>query len=343
MASAIQHGTPKVEQLNGRQKAAILMITLGPQLSSEVFRHLRDEDIEQLTMEIANVRNVSSELRDLVVEEFFAMMHAQEYIAQGGMEYAREILEKSLGAERAKSILHRLTASLQVRPFDFARKTDPSQLLGFIQNEHPQTIALILAYLQADQASLILSALSPELQVDVARRLAKLDQTTPEVVEEVEGTLEKKLSAFVTQDVTPAGGIEVAVDVLNRVDRATEKLIMETLEEDDPELAEEIRKRMFVFEDIIMLSDRDLRTVIQEADGRDWQYALKVVSDEVAAKIFKCMSKRQAQIIQEDMEFLGPIRLKDVEDAQQRIVSVIRRLEEAGEIIIARGEDEYVV
>lgn len=343
MASTTHYGTQRTEQLSGRQKAAILMITLGPQLSSQIFRHLRDEDIEQLTMEIANVRNVSAEVRDRVIEEFFAMMHAQDYIAQGGMEYAREVLEKSLGPERARSILQRLTAALQVRPFDFARKTDPAQLLGFIQNEHPQTIALILAYLQPEQASLILSSLSPELQVDVARRLAKLDQTTPEVVEEVEGTLEKKLSAFVTQDVTPAGGIDVAVEVLNRVDRATEKWIMESLEEDDPELAEEIRKRMFVFEDIILLSDRDVRTVIQEADSRDWKYALKVVSDEVAAKIFRSMSKRQAEIIREDMEYLGPIRLKDVEAAQQRIVSVIRRLEEAGKIVIARGEDEYVV
>lgn len=331
-------------RLTGRQKAAVLMITLGPQVSSQVFRHLREEDIEQLTMEIANVRNVQPEVRDQIVEEFYTMVHAEEYIAQGGMDYAREILEKSVGPEKTRNILQRLTASLQVRPFDFARKTDATQLLNFIQNEHPQTIALILAYLDPDQSSMILSALNPELQVDVARRLARLDQTAPEVIEEVEGTLERKLSAFVTQDVAQAGGIDVAVDVLNLVDRGTEKTIMESLEEDDPELAEEIRMRMFIFEDLIQLSDRDLRTVVQEADPRDWQYALKTASEEVTAHIFRNMSRRQAEIIREDMEFLGPIRLKDVEDAQQRIVAVIRKLEEAGEIVIARGgEDEIIL
>jgi len=254
----------EVSTLTGRQKAAILMISLGPEISSEIFKHLTDEEIEQLTLEIANLRRVDVATRSEVLEEFHEMALAREYIARGGIEYAREVLEKGLGAEKANEIINRLTASLQVRPFDFARKTDPAQLLNFIQHEHPQTIALILAYLHADQAGQILSALPPELQVEVARRLATLDRTSPEVLEEIEATLERRLSAFVMQDYTAAGGIDVAVEVLNRVDRATEKTIMDALEEQDPELAEEIKKRMFVFEDIILLSDRDIQQIIRE-------------------------------------------------------------------------------
>ena len=220
----------------------------------------------------------------------------------------------------------------------------PSQLLNFIQHEHPQTIALILAYLNAEQAGQILSALPAQLQVEVAKRLATLDRTSPEVLEEVEATLERRLSTFVTQDFTAAGGIDVAVEILNRVDRATEKTIMDSLEEDDPELAEEIKKRMFVFEDITLLSDRDIQMIIREVDSAEWALALKTASEEVAERIFKNMSKRAADMLKEEMDYLGPVRLRDVEDAQQKIVSIIRRLEEAGEIIVVRsGEDEIVV
>lgn len=333
-----------IEQLSGIQKAAVLLISLGPQISGEVLRHLKDEEIEQLSLEIASIRSVNPEVRDQVFDEFVDMLTAQEFVSQGGMEYAQSLLEQGLGPEKARMVLQRLTATLQVRPFDFARHTDPGQLLSFLQNEHPQTIALILAYLNPEQASLIMSALAPDLQVDVARRLAQLDQTAPEVIEDVENILERKLSAFVSQDTAHAGGVDVAVEILNRVDRSTEKTIMATLEEDDPELAEELRKRMFVFEDIITLTDRDIRTVIQQVDAKDWQYALKTASDSVKSKLFRNMSKRQSEGVLEDMEFLGPVRLKDVEDAQQRVVSIIRRLEEAGEIVIARGgEDEIVV
>jgi flagellar motor switch protein FliG len=334
----------ELSTLTGRQKAAILMISLGPEISSEIFKHLTDEEIEQLTLEIANLRRVDAATRSEVLEEFHEMALAREYIARGGIEYARELLEKGLGAEKANEIINRLTASLQVRPFDFARKTDPAQLLNFIQHEHPQTIALILAYLHAEQAGQILSALPPELQVEVARRLATLDRTSPEVLEEIEATLERRLSAFVMQDYTAAGGIDVAVEVLNRVDRATEKTIMDALEEQDPELAEEIKKRMFVFEDIILLSDRDIQQIIREVDTAEWALALKTASEEVSERIFKNMSKRAAEMLKEEMEYLGPVRLRDVENAQQKIVSIIRRLEEAGEIIVVRGgEDELVV
>jgi flagellar motor switch protein FliG len=279
-----------------------------------------------------------------VIEEFHDLVLAREYLEQGGIEYARELLEKALGPDRAEQIIKRLTASLAVRPFDFARKTDPGQLLNFIQNEHPQTIALILAYLHPEQAGLILSSLSPELQVDVARRVASLDRTTPEVLQEIESTLEQRLSAFVMDDYTVAGGVESIVDILNMVDRATEKTILDSLEEEEPELAEEIRKRMFVFEDIILLDDRSIQKVLREVDSKDLAMALKTASEEVASRIYKNMSKRAAEMLREDIEYMGPVRLRDIEETQQRIVATIRRLEDMGEIIIARGgEDEVIV
>ncbi len=334
----------KLAKMTGRQKAAVLLVSLGPDLSSEVFKHLREEEIEDLTLEIASLRRIQPEIRDQVLEEFHELILAREYLEQGGIEYARELLEKALGVSKARDIINRLTASLQVRPFDFARKTDPGQLFNFIQNEHPQTIALILAYLQPEQAGLILSSLSPELQVDVAKRLAKLERTTPEVLQEIENTLENRLSAFAIDDYTMAGGIEAAVDILNLVDRATEKTILDTLEEDEPELAEEIRKRMFVFEDIITLDDRSIQKVLREVDSKDLALALKTASEEVAARIYKNMSKRAEEMLREDIAYMGPARLRDIEDTQMKIVATIRRLEESGEIVIARGgEDEVIV
>jgi flagellar motor switch protein FliG len=305
---------------------------------------LREEEIEELTYEIASLDRVMPEIREKVAVEFSQLAQARRYITQGGIEQAKEILEKALGPQKATEIIQRLTASLQVRPFDFARKTDPAQLLNFIQHEHPQTIALILAYLHPEQAAVILSALPGESQVEVAKRLAILDRTSPEVLEEIEATLEKKLSSFATQDFTMAGGLETAVSILNRVDRSTEKTIMEALEEDDPELAEEIKKRMFVFEDIVTLDDRSIQRVLREVDSRELALALKAASEEVAERIYKNMSKRAAEMMKEDIEYMGPVRLRDVEEAQQKIVSIIRKLEEAGEIIVARGgEDEIIV
>lgn len=334
----------RMSDLTGKQKAAILLITLGPDVSARVFRHLREDEIEDLTLEIAAQPRVEPEYKDAIMSEFHEMCLASEYISQGGIEYAKEVLEKALGTDRAYEVINRLTASLQVRPFDFARKTDPGQLLNFIQNEHPQTIALIMAYLQPEQAGIILSALPAERQAEVARRLATLDRTSPDVLREIEGTLERKLSSFMVQDFTAAGGVEAAVEVLNRVDRVTERTIMDTLEEEDPELADEIRKRMFLFEDIVKLDDRAIQQVIREVDTRDWALALKTASEEVADRLYKNMSKRAGEMLREDIDYMGPVRLRDVEEAQQRIVSTIRRLEETGEIIISRGgEDEIIV
>lgn len=334
----------KTRDLSGKQRAAVLLIALGPDVSAQVFKFLKEEEIEDLTLEIANMRKISPEIKDRTIDEFKTLFMAQDYITKGGIDYAREILDKALGPHRANDIITRLTASLQIRPFDFARRTDAAQLLNFIQNEHPQTIALIMSYLTPEQSGTILSALPASLQVDVAKRVATMDRTPPEVLGEVESMLERKISSLMTQEFTTAGGIEATVEILNRTDRATEKTILEALTEEDPELAEEIKRRMFVFEDIVLLDDRSIQQVLREVDNKDLGMALKTCSEEVANRIYKNMSKRAAEMLREDIKFMGPIRLRDVEDAQQRIVNVVRRLEEAGEIIIARGgEDEIVV
>ncbi len=336
--------TTQNQPIHGRQKAAILMISLGPALSAKIFKHLKEEEIEQLTLEIAATSQVSLDIRESILDEFHQMALAHEYISQGGIDYARELLETAFGQQKAMEIMQRLTASLQVRPFDFIRKTDPSQLISFIQNEHPQTIALIMAYLNSDQAALVLSALPPEAQADVARRIAIMDRTSPDILKEVEKVLERKLSSLVNQDYTVAGGIETVVDVLNRVDRATEKTIMESLEVQDPELAEDIKKRMFLFEDVTLLDNRSIQRVLREVDAsKDLPLALKVASEEVKKKIFANLSKRAGENLKENMDFLGPVRLRDVEEAQQKIVNIIRRLEEQGEIIIARGGGDEIV
>ncbi|GED29012.1 MULTISPECIES: flagellar motor switch protein FliG [Brevibacillus] len=331
------------KELTGRQKAAILLISLGPEISAQVFKHLREDEIEQLTLEIANVRKVDTDEKDKILSEFHQIAVAKEVIAQGGITYAKEILQKALGETKAMDIINRLTANLQVRPFDFARKADPGQILNFIQNEHPQTIALVLSYLEAQQAAMILSALPQERQAEVAKRIAMMDSTSPEVIAQVEQVLEQKLSATVTQDYTQAGGIEAIVAVLNGVDRGTERTILDSLEIQDPELAEEIKKRMFVFEDIATLDNRSIQRVIRDVENADLQLSLKVASEEVREVIFRNMSKRMADTFKEEMEFMGPVRLRDVEEAQSRIVAIIRRLEEAGEIIIARGGGDDII
>ena len=332
------------KEYTGRQKAAIFLVTIGSEISAEIFKYLREDEIETLTFEIARLETIDAEQKDAILQEFQELMMANQFISTGGIDYARELLEKSLGSQKAIDIINRLTSSLQVRPFDFIRRTDPAHLLNFIQQEHPQTIALILAYLEPNKASIILQNLPHEVQSDVARRIATMDRTSPEVLREVERVLEKKLSSLSSEDYTAAGGVESIVEILNLVDRASEKQIIEALEDEDPELAEEIKKRMFVFEDIVMLDDRAIQKVMREVDSQELAKALKSVDSEVQDKIFKNMSKRAASMLKEDMEYMGPVRLKDVEEAQQKIVSIIRHLEDTGEIVVARaGEDELVV
>ena len=330
-------------EMDGVEKAATLLITLGPEKSAKIFKHLKEEEIEQLTLEIANTSRVSPQTKEKVLSEFYEICLAQQYIAEGGIGYAKELLEKALGEEKAKDVIGKLTASLQVRPFEFIRKTDPSQLLNFIQDEHPQTIALILSYLPASQASMVVSSLPPEKQADVARRIAQMDRTSPDVIKQVEKVLERKLSSLVNQDYTIVGGVDAIVSILNSVDRGTEKHIMETLEVEEPELADEIRKKMFVFEDILSLDDRAIQRVLRDVDNSDLALALKGATEEVQNVILNNLSKRLAVMIKEDMEYMGPVRMKDVEEAQQKIVNIIRKLEDSAEIVIARGGGDEII
>ncbi|MCR5310360.1 MAG: flagellar motor switch protein FliG [Lachnospiraceae bacterium] len=329
--------------INGIQKAAILLIVLGPERSSNIFKHLKEEEIEELTLEIANTRSITPQLKENVLAEFYEICLAQQYISEGGIGYARELLEKALGSDKALDVIGKLTASLQVKPFEFVRKTDATQLLNFIQDEHPQTIALILSYLSASQSALIISALPPDRQSDVVRRIATMDRTSPDVIKEVEKVLESKLASLINQDYTIIGGVDAVVEILNTVDRGTEKHVMETLEIEEPELADEIRKKMFVFEDILLLDDRSIQRVLRDVDNNDLEVALKSTNEQVQTAIFNNLSKRLAVMIKEDMDFMGPVRMKDVEEAQQKIVNIIRKLEDSGEIVISRGGGDEIV
>ena len=333
----------KDEKIMGLQKAAILLIALGPERSALIFKHLKEEEIEELTLEIANTRSVTPQLKEEVIEEFYQVCLAQQYIAEGGIGYAKELLEKALGSDRAMDVISKLTASLQVKPFEFVRKTDPSQLLNFIQDEHPQTIALIMSYLSPAQSSLIISSLPPERQADVAKRIAVMDRTSPDIIKEVEKVLESKLSTLVNQDFAVIGGVDAVVEILNTVDRGTEKHNTGTLEIEEPELADEIRKKMFVFEDILLLDDRAIQRVLRDVDNNDLAIAMKGSNEQVQTAIFNNMSKRLAVMIKEDMEFMGPVRMKDVEEAQQKIVNIIRKLEDSAEIVISRGGGDEIV
>lgn len=331
------------DSMTGRQKAAILLISLGPEVAAQIYKRLSTEEVEQLTLEIANLRKVDLEQREQVVREFHDIAIANEYISLGGIDYAREVLVKALGSDQAEQVLTKLTSSLQVRPFHFVRKADPNQILSFLQDEHPQTMALVLSYMEPAQASLIISSLPEDLQADVARRIALMSGTSPEIIQEVEQVLEAKLSTLSVVESTHAGGVDAVVKILNGVDRTTEKSILEILETQDPDLVEDIKKRMFVFEDITLLDGRSIQRVIHDVDPKDLQLALRVVGDEVRNIVFENMSKRMAETFKEEMEFMGPVRLRDVEDAQQRIVAVIRRLEEMGEIVVARGGGDDIV
>ncbi|API93885.1 MULTISPECIES: flagellar motor switch protein FliG [Virgibacillus] len=329
--------------LTGKQKAAILLISLGPDVSAQVYKHLTEEEIEKLSLEISSVKKVDNQQKEEIIEQFHQIAQAQDYIAQGGIGYAKTVLEKAFGKQEATNIINRLTSSLQVRPFDFARRADPQQVFNFIQGEHPQTIALVLSYLDPEQAGQILSALPQDMQADVAKRIATMDSTSPEIISQVEQVLEKNISASFTEDYTQTGGIPAVVEVLNGVDRSTERTILDALEIQDPELADEIKKRMFVFEDIVILDNRAIQRIIREVDNEDLRLSLKVASDEVKDIVFKNMSQRMAETFKEEMEYMGPVRLRDVEEAQTRIVSTIRRLEDIGEIVIARGGGDDII
>jgi flagellar motor switch protein FliG len=334
----------KSEKLTGIQKAAILFITLGPDASSGIIKKLPEKDIQKITYEIANITSVKSEQRQAILDEFMGMNKAKDFLVEGGLEYARKVLSKALGNQRAKEILDKvMEETQQYRPFSIVRKADAHQLLNVISNEHPQTIALIMCYMQADKAAQIMADLPLDLQSEVSYRIATMSSISPMVIKEIEKVLNGKLSSVIRTDSTVIGGIESLVDILNQVDRTTEKNITEGLEREDAELAEKIKESMFVFEDIITLDDVSIQRILREVDTKDLSLALKGCSEEVANSIFKNQSKRAAASLKEDMEFLGPVRLMDVEKAQQKIVGILRRLDEAGEIVLSRGGEDAII
>jgi len=334
----------KGEKLTGIQKAAILFITLGPDASSGIIKKLPEKDIQKITYEIANIVSVKSDQRQLILDEFMEMNKAKDFLLEGGVDYARNLLSKALGTSRAKEILDKvMEETQQYRPFSIARKADAHQLLNVISNEHPQTIALIMCYMQPDKAAQIMAALPLDLQSEVSYRIATMSSISPMVVKEIEKVLNGKLSSVIRTDSTVVGGIESLVGILNQVDRTTEKNITEGLEREDAELAEKIKESMFVFEDIITLDDVSIQRILREVDTKDLSLALKGCSEEVSNSIFKNQSKRAAASLKEDMEFLGPVRLMDVEKAQQKIVGILRRLDEAGEIVLSRGGEDAII
>ena len=333
-----------VENLTGRQKAAILIISIGVESASQIFKNLKDKDIEKLSIEVANMRDVPSSVMEAVVEEFYQMVMAQEFISQGGIEYAKVLLEKALGPRKAHEIVSKVESAIHVSGFKLLKEVDPNQLLNFIQHEHPQTISLILANLESDQTAQIISELPPEVQSEVAYRIATMGKISPDLLSDIEGILESQVETVFGQDLSAAGGAKSVAQILNLAGRSTEKTILGDLEKRNPELATEIKNLMFVFEDIVLLDDRSIQRVLREVDTKELSLALKVATDEVKDSIFRNMSERAAGLIKEELEFMGPVRLKDVEESQMKIVEVIRSLEEEGEIVISgRGGEEEIV
>jgi len=334
----------QLTKLNGVQKAAILLIALGSDLSSRVLKQdFQQSEIEQLTHEISNMIKIPVEVRNAVLDEFMELQKARDYLMHGGLNYAKELLEKAVGHTKATEILNKLTIDMKAIPFSSLRKTDPKQIYNFIREEHPQTIALILAHLTPEQSAVILGMLPQELQSEISRRIAIIDRFTPDIVRDVEFLLERKLSSVVQQDQTVVGGVQSLVDILNRVGRSAEKVILEGLEREDPVLAEEVKRRMFVFEDLIQLPDNFIQRVLKEVNSKDLVLAMRGANEEVNSRIYKNMSKRAAEMIKEEMEVMGPVRLKEVEKAQQKIVTIIRKLDESGEIIISRGGEDVII
>jgi flagellar motor switch protein FliG len=335
----------EAERLSGRRKAAALLITLGKERSAEVLRHMSDEDIERLTWEISAMGELQPEQRRHVLDDFQDAAVAKNVISLGGLEYAEELLRLALGQDKAAELIDRLSATSPTVPFGFLRHLNVQQLVNFLGSEHPQTIALLTSFLQPEKAAQVLSALDPEMASDVAQRIATMERANPDTVNEVEGVLRRKLSAVLqpTRESQQVGGIEVLVNLLKKSSRMTEKTILEALEDNEPELADEIKKRMFVFENIASLDDRSVQRILREVEVRDLSLALKATPDNVKELVLRNMSSRASAMLREDMEASGPVRLRQCEEAQARIVEVIRRLDEAEEIVIARGGDDELV
>ena len=330
--------------LSGAAKAAILLLSLGPERSAKVVKLLDDHILEDVTREIASIDLVDQGSRGKVVREFYTLALARQYAEAGGIGYAKALLSKALPPDEASRILEQIEHQVYQHPFAFLQKTESESLLMFIQEEHPQTIALIIAHLPSSKSAEILTGLPTAKQLEVVSRVTNMEQTNPEVIKEVERGLELRLSGLMTQVLEKAGGVEAVAEMLNLADRATEKSILEALESEDPDLVEQIRRLMFVFEDMLLVNDKGVQAVLKEIDNDELSLALKTATDELKEKIFSNMSERAAQLVKEDMEYMGPVRVSDVEAAQQRIVDVVRRLEDAGEIIISgRGAEKELI
>lgn len=333
------------EDLTSAQKAAVLVVSLGQDIAPKILKELNEAEIEMITLEIANMRDIAPSVEEKVLKDASAIIMANKYISQGGVDYARALLEKALGKEKTNEIIRRLEGSLKKTGFGLLKSIDPKQLSNFIQNEHPQTISLILTQLNPQSAAAILSELSPELQSDVSYRIATMEKISPDIVNELEVVLENQFADVGAKDLSASGGTKTIAEILNLIEASSEKSIMENIETDNPDLAAEIKNLMFVFEDIILLDNRSIQRVLKEVETKDLAIALKAASDEVKDKIFANVSERVGSMIKEEMEFMGPMRLSDVEATQQKVVETIRRLQDEGQIIISGrgGKEELVV
>ena len=329
--------------LTPREKAAVLLICLGENYAAQIYKYLSEDEIEQLTLTLSGLHRVDAKQKEAVVKEFFELCLAQDFISEGGIGYARTVLEKALGQEKANELIDRLSSSLQVRPFEFIRKANPMHISNLVYNENPQTIALLLSYMEPKQAAEVIINLQPEIQVEVIRRISNMVSVQPEYIQAVERIMEKRLSSMGMSDKTVIGGIGPVVQIINAIDRGTEKFILESLDTSDADLADEIRKRLFVFEDIAKLSNQAIQRVLKEVESGEVTIALKGATEEVKKAIFSNVSKRVQEMMADDLEVMGPVRVRDVEAAQQKIVNAIRQLEEAGEIIVSRGEGDDLI
>ncbi len=333
----------EVAELTSRQKAAQIIIALGDEAAAAIYRNLPEEDVEKLTYEITRLESVSPEVSDMVVKEFYGLCLAQKVYLEGGINYAKSVLEKAFGPQQGNQLLERVTKSIRTKAFEFIRKADAKNIMNMIVNEHPQTIALILSYARAEQAAQVISELPKDIRIEVVERIAKMDRTSPEIIKQVEMILERKFDSVISVELMEVGGIDYIAEVMNSVDRGAEKYIFDELSRKDPKLTDEIRKRMFVFEDIIVLDSFSIQRFIREVETKDMAVALKGSNKDVAAVIFANMSQRMADTVKSEMEYLHNLRVRDVEEAQQKIVGIIRRLEEEGEIVIMKGGKDEVI
>lgn len=334
---------PDIEEMTSLQKAAIVITSIGAENAASVYKRLSDEDVEKLTFEVSSLPYIEIEKVDEVLNEFYELCLTQKVITEGGIDYARDVLEKAYGPEMAQKLMERVSKSMQSKAFEFVRKSDYKNLLAIIQNEHPQTIALVLSYVNSEQASHVLQELPKEKRVEVVERIAKMESASPDTVKAIESTLERKFAAVVSMDLTEVGGINYVADVLNKVDRGTEKYIFDELSARDPSLVEEIKKKMFVFEDILSLDSMSIQRFIRDVETKDLAVAIKGSNAEVAATLYANMPQRMQESIQQEIEYLHNVRMRDVDEAQQRIVGIIRHLEEEGELVIGKGGEDEII